>query len=210
MMMRADSQCAPRFLASHTMIRSLKRSGGVPSKMLGLKQWGTGSRTSAFFCSTVHHRIVIGKLHRLGPDCLSRQFSPEITVGDDCYIGPACQFHSVKAISLGNGCVLSDQVYVSDVGHSMGPRAGLITDQAVISKGPLRLGQGCFVGFGSTILSGVLLGRHCVVGAHSVVTRSFDAYTMLAGNPARAIARFDLTTGEWVRLEPVRQAKAET
>jgi acetyltransferase-like isoleucine patch superfamily enzyme len=47
----------------------------------------------------------------------------------------------------------------------------------------------CWVGANSIILPGVILGRHTVVGAGSIVTKSFtDGWVVIAGNPAKKIA----------------------
>lgn len=173
-----------------------------------LKQLGRDVRISPPLRRVNGHCIEIGNRVVIGANCLlqpitsylQQHFSPRLIVGDDCYIGPDCQFHCVDRIELGRGCVLSDQVYLSDVGHGMDPRAGLIMDQAVHSKGPVVLADHCFLGFGVVVLSGVYIGTHSIVGARSVVTRSVPAYTMVAGNPARVIARFDQTTGCWQRV----------
>lgn len=152
-------------------------------------------------CIEIGERVIVGRNTLLQPITayLGQSFSPRVVIGDDCYVGPNCQFHCIGRIELGAGCVLSDQVYLSDVSHGMDPRENLIMDQPVTSKGPVILGPHSFVGFGSVLLSGVTLGEHAVIGARSVVTRSVPAYTMVAGNPARPIAHFDKDRGAWVK-----------
>ena len=40
---------------------------------------------------------------------------------------------------------------------------------------------------GAGVMPGVTLGEGCVVGAHAVVTHSFDAGSVVAGVPARLV-----------------------
>ncbi|HHQ4655961.1 TPA: CatB-related O-acetyltransferase [Aeromonas hydrophila] len=55
------------------------------------------------------------------------------------------------------------------------------------SKGEIIISNDVWIGFGAMILSGVKLGRGCVVGAGSVVTKSFPDYAIVGGNPAKII-----------------------
>ena len=66
-----------------------------------------------------------------------------------------------------------------------------------ISKGPVEIGENCFIGIRVSILQGVKLGRGCVVASHSVVTKSFPDFTMIAGIPAKAIKKFNFQTNNW-------------
>ena len=114
------------------------------------------------------------------------------------YIGGYCQIHAVSNISIGNGCVLSEYVYLADGAHGMDPNKGLIMNQELSSKGTVIIGDNTFIGFGATVLPGVVIGRNCVIGARTVVTKSCPDYSMLAGSPAKIIRKFDFATGEWV------------
>lgn len=56
---------------------------------------------------------------------------------------------------------------------------------------PVRIGDKVWVGFGVSILPGVTIGEGAVVGAASVVTRDVEAWTVVAGNPARVIRQLE-------------------
>ncbi|MFP3834745.1 CatB-related O-acetyltransferase [Chryseobacterium sp. SIMBA_028] len=71
------------------------------------------------------------------------------------------------------------------------------------SKGKIIIGDNCWIGFGSTIVSGVELGNGCVVAAGTVVTKSFPSYSIIGGSPAKVIRkRFDDETIEMLENNP--------
>ena len=56
----------------------------------------------------------------------------------------------------------------------------------------ITIGKYCWIGMGAVILPGVVLGDFTVVGAGSIVTKSFDkGYVVIAGNPAKIIKEMD-------------------
>jgi len=124
-----------------------------------------------------------------------------ISLGDNVYIGGFAQLNAMHHLQIGDGCVLSEFVYISDSAHGLDPHAGLIMEQPLESKGPVTIGRNVFIGYGCVVLHGVSLGDHCVVGARSVVTRSFPAYSMIAGSPARLVKTYDHASGQWVAAE---------
>ena len=58
--------------------------------------------------------------------------------------------------------------------------------------GRVTIGNSCFIGMNSLLLPGVELGDHTIVGAGSVVTKSFpEGNVVIAGNPARPICTLE-------------------
>jgi acetyltransferase-like isoleucine patch superfamily enzyme len=131
-------------------------------------------------------------------DYAGTRYTPKISIRDNVYIGGYSQLHCMDALTLESGVVLSEHVYISDIAHGFDPAKGPIMEQELESKGPVHIGENTFIGYGVSVLPGVTLGKHCIVGTRSVVTRSFPDYSMIAGSPARLIKKYCLETNTWV------------
>lgn len=99
------------------------------------------------------------------------------------------------------GCYYQDfqAKIVIGKGTYIAPNVGLITQNHKIGDldnhdeaKDIILGNKCWIGMNSTILPGVILGDETVVGAGSVVTKSFpEGRCVIVGNPARILKRLD-------------------
>jgi len=56
-----------------------------------------------------------------------------------------------------------------------------------MSRGDVVIGHDVWLGRGVTIRSGVRIGSGAVLGAGSMVTKNVDPYSIVAGNPAKAV-----------------------
>ena len=96
---------------------------------------------------------------------------------------PGCYFQAINAkIIIGKGTFI-------------GPNCGIITtnhdlnDLTKSAEGKqIKIGENCWIGMNSVILPGVELGDKTIVGAGSIVTKSYlEGNCVIAGNPAEII-----------------------
>lgn len=132
---------------------------------------------------------------------LDKIYNPKIIIGNNVRIGNYACLTAINKIEIKDGCLFSEYVYVSDHAHGVDPSTGLSPkDQDLFSKGPVVINENCFIGYRVSILPNVTLGRNCVVGAHSVVTKSFPDYSMIAGSPAKLIKRYCFNSKDWIEV----------
>jgi acetyltransferase-like isoleucine patch superfamily enzyme len=128
-----------------------------------------------------------------------QRFRPILRIGDDVRIGNSVCITVVNEVSIGDGCLFSDYVYISDHSHDVDPTSSApLVGRNLKAGGSVRIGRNTFVGMRAIIMPGVALGEHSVVAAGAIVTKSFPAYSMVAGAPARLLKSFSLEKGEWL------------
>lgn len=84
------------------------------------------------------------------------------------------------AISIGDDCTLTNCTILA---HDASPRPFM----PVTRVGKVQIGNNCFVGHSAIILPNVTIGDNTIVGAGSVVTKSFPPNSVLGGVPARLL-----------------------
>ena len=62
-----------------------------------------------------------------------------------------------------------------------------LTSKLAYFTAPVPLGPYSFIGAHATLLPGTTLGRGCLVSAYSLVSGSFDDFSIIAGNPAKRV-----------------------
>jgi acetyltransferase-like isoleucine patch superfamily enzyme len=114
-----------------------------------------------------------------------------LTIGDDVYIG---EFNNIRAggggVVIGARCMISQHVSIIAVNHSVDPSGKPMPDEYDSTKCGVSIGEGVWIGCNSVILPGVTIGRHAVVGAGSIVTKSIPPNCVVVGNPARIIRSY--------------------
>lgn len=53
----------------------------------------------------------------------------------------------------------------------------------------MSIGDGSYIGINAVIVSNVKIGKHCVIGANSVVTKDVPDYCVAVGSPSRVIKK---------------------
>ena len=107
-----------------------------------------------------------------------------VTIGAGTTINYGAFFDTSARITLGSNCSVGMQVMFCTGTHSIGDASKRAGES---HSGPIRIGNGVWIGTRAVVLPNVTIGDGAVIGAGSVVTRDCDGHAVYAGNPARKV-----------------------
>lgn len=100
------------------------------------------------------------------------------TLGERTFVGQACSFLDLGGISIGDRTMISPKVNLVTEGHPIEPAERY----DFVTVAPIVIASDVWIGAGATILPGVTIGRHSVVGAGSVVAKDVPPLTVVSGS----------------------------
>lgn len=121
----------------------------------------------------------------IGSDCI---ISKDVYIDTGTVIGDRCKIQNT--VSVYQGVTIDDEVFV-------GPNVSFTNDRvprAFNSEWEItetQVQQGASIGANATIICGVVIGEYAMIAAGSVVTKDVEPFTLVMGNPARAVAKID-------------------
>lgn len=126
-------------------------------------------------------------------------YNPKIIIGEGTWVGKNCSIAAIERVEIGKHVLFAGYVHITDHSHGYENITSPIAPQPLISKGPVIIEDDCWLGFSCEILSGVHIGKHCVVAARAVVTKDVPPYSIVAGNPARVVKKYKFDSRTWVK-----------
>lgn len=111
-----------------------------------------------------------------------------VRIGRGSEIGERCRISIANSLEIGEKVLLSPNVYITDCDHEYRNIDVPVIEQGIVQKGQaVSIGDGSYIGINTVIVGNVKIGKHCVIGANSVVTKDVPDYSVAVGIPARVI-----------------------
>lgn len=134
-----------------------------------------GEKTRIWQFSVVLSGAVLGKNCNI---CAHTLIENDVIIGDNVTVK--------SGVYLWDGIRVEDNVFI-------GPCVAFTNDKYPRSKhfpeefSKILIKEGVSIGANATILPGLTLGEHCMIGAGSVVTKDVPPYAVVVGNPAKVV-----------------------
>lgn len=120
----------------------------------------------------------------------------DVIIGNKTIIGISNVI--IGPVKIGNNVMLAQNIVVSGLNHGYEDINVSPKDQKINTK-PIKISDDVWIGANCVITAGVTIGKHVVIGAGSVVTKSIPDYVVAAGNPAKILKKYNFTSGNWER-----------
>ena len=109
-----------------------------------------------------------------------------LTIGKNKTIGHFAHIIGVLSVAFQNIVLFAVKVFISDCTHRYEDVSVPVIEQGIEELTPVSIGEGSWIGE-NVCICGASIGKHCVIGANSVVITNIPDYSVAVGSPARVI-----------------------
>lgn len=126
----------------------------------------------------------------------------EIAIGKGTEIGNHSTVSAKNKIVFEKNVLTGPHVFVSDHNHEyVNPNIAVCKQGVKCHKNDkVIIGEGSWIGTNVVIVGNVKIGKQCVIGANSVVTKDIPDYCVAVGIPAKVVKKYNVYTGHWERI----------
>ena len=125
---------------------------------------------------SIHYTSTISGFNNIMYNRKNKKIATSFAVSGGCYFA----IQNGSKLYIGDDTIWAFNVSIQTGNHGLKDRDEMKVKDIVI-------GKNCWLGQAAIILSGVELGDNVIIGAGSVVTKSFPANVVIAGVPAKII-----------------------
>lgn len=148
---------------------------------------------------SIGNNVIINQRAWLASLPIAGEKDANLIFGDGCVIGDYNHIWCSHSITFEKNVLTANHVYVSDNLHEYVNISTPIVKQPIKQLKSVVIGEGSWLGENVCVI-GACIGRHCVIGANSVVTHDIPDYCVAVGAPAKVVKRYDFETYQWIKI----------
>lgn len=130
-----------------------------------------------------------------------------IKIGEGSEIGMFSRIASRGEVIIGKNVFSGPHIFIADYNHEykdvsrpIKQQGNMIKTSEKFKQGGILIGDDTWIGTNVVIAGTIEIGKHCVIGANSVVTHDIPDFCVVAGNPAEIIKKYDSKNKIWYRV----------
>ena len=150
--------------------------------------------------------IEIGEGFTTGFGCRLEAYPEEnkkvLKIGKNVQINDYVHITAREEVIIEDNVLIASKVFITDLNHGSYDEniefdINIIPKERELYSKPVRIGKNVWIGENVSILPGVEIRENSIVGAGSVVTKSFPKNTIIVGNPAKVLKIYSENEKKW-------------
>lgn len=137
-------------------------------------------KNSKFIINESTSKICVGKKFCCRDNVKIKISGGILEIGNDVFINDNSSIICRKNISIGNNCLIGQNVYIYDNDHKY--EDSIVINNQGFKSSQVKIGNNVWIGTGAIILRGVTIGDNVVIGAGSIVKKNIPQNTVFYNN----------------------------